>query len=59
MAKTDTKWIKDSAITKDKINTDVAGIGISGGAGSALDVDYGASALTARSEEHTSELQSH
>jgi len=34
-----TNWIEDSAVDKDKLNADVAGDGVSGGAGSALAVD--------------------
>lgn len=57
MSKTKTEWIEDSAVTTIKINdtavtnaklnSDVAGTGLSGGAGSALSVDYGTSAGTA------------
>ena len=39
MSKTKTKWIEDAAVTKAKLNTDVAGAGISGGAGTALSSD--------------------
>ena len=42
MSKTTTKNIVDAAITKEKLNTDVAGSGLSGGAGTALSVDGGA-----------------
>ena len=39
MSKTQTKWIADSAVTKEKLNSDVAGDGLSGGAGSAIAID--------------------
>lgn len=39
MAKTKTKYIADNAVTNAKLNADVAGTGISGGAGSALALD--------------------
>ena len=42
MSKAKTKWIEDEAITKEKLNADVAGSGLSGGAGTALSVDSGA-----------------
>ena len=38
MAKIITKWIEDANVTIDKLNTDVAGDGISGGAGTPLTV---------------------
>lgn len=39
MSKTKTKWIEDEAVTNAKLNADVAGTGLSGGAGSALALD--------------------
>ena len=39
MSKTSTEWIEDGAVTKAKLNADVAGVGISGAAGSPLDLD--------------------
>jgi len=39
LSKTQTKWIADSAVTKEKLNSDVAGDGLSGGAGSAIAID--------------------
>ena len=39
MSKVKTKWIEDAAVTNDKLNSDVAGDGLAGGAGSALAVD--------------------
>jgi len=39
MSKTKTKWIENSAVTEAKIAASVAGVGISGGAGSALALD--------------------
>ena len=39
--------VDDAGITKTQLNTDVAGTGISGGAGTALSVDYGSTAGTA------------
>lgn len=39
MAKTQTKFIADAAVTLDKLNTNVAGNGITGGAGTALAVE--------------------
>ncbi len=47
MSKIATKWIADAAATNDKVNADVAGAGLSGGAGSALSVDYGSASDTA------------
>lgn len=47
MSKVKTKWLEDAAVTNAKLNADVAGTGLSGGAGSALSVDYGSSAGTA------------
>jgi hypothetical protein len=55
MAKIITKWITDSAITKDKVNSDVAGLGLIGGDGAALEVaildDGGLQALSGAAEE--------
>jgi len=45
MSKLKTKWIEDAAITKEKLNSDVAGDGLSGGAGSALSVNVDNSTL--------------
>jgi hypothetical protein len=39
LGKVKTKWIEDAAVTNDKLNSDVAGTGITGGAGSALSLD--------------------
>ncbi len=47
MTKFATKWFADQAFDLDKINADVAGAGLSGGAGSALAVAYGTGANTA------------
>jgi len=38
MSQISTKWIEDQAVTKDKLNVDVAGNGINGGGGTALNV---------------------
>lgn len=38
MSKIATKWLEDAAVTEDKINTSAVGDGLTGGAGSAIDV---------------------
>lgn len=47
MTKLVTNSIADAAVTEDKLNSSVAGTGLSGGAGTPLSVDYGISAGTA------------